>query len=97
MRTGALWSSRPPSPSDASFGNASTRCIGSIDSAAEGDDHLVASTENPPRPVEAHLHIAPWGRLLNIVAQRWEEVTKGTFAYLRSAGTCTKSDGLVIS
>lgn len=49
---------------------------------AEDDDHIVASTENPPEHVEVHLRIAPDGRLLNVVAQRWGEVTKGTFAYL---------------
>lgn len=49
---------------------------------AEGDDHLVARTENPPEHVEVHLRIAPDGRLLNIVAQRWGEVTKGNFGYL---------------
>ena len=49
---------------------------------AENDDHIVASTESPPEHVEVHLRIAPDGRLLNVVAQRWGEVTKGTFAYL---------------
>ncbi len=49
---------------------------------AEGDDHIVAGTENPPEHVEVHLRIAPDGRLLNVVAQRWGEVTKSTFAYL---------------
>jgi hypothetical protein len=49
---------------------------------AEGDDHIVASTELPPEYVEVHLRIAPDGRLLNVVAQRWGEVTKGTFGYL---------------
>ncbi|MGN6168056.1 MAG: DUF6544 family protein [Solirubrobacteraceae bacterium] len=49
---------------------------------AEGDDHIVASTDNPPEHVEVHFRIGPDGRVLNIVAQRWGEVTKGTFAYL---------------
>ena len=49
---------------------------------AEGDDHIVASTENPPEHIDVHLHIAPDGRLLHLVAQRWGEVSKGTFAYL---------------
>lgn len=49
---------------------------------AEGDDHIVARTENPPEHVEVHLRIAPDGRLLSVVAQRWGEVTKGTFGYL---------------
>jgi hypothetical protein len=49
---------------------------------AESDDHVVASTENPPEHVEVHLRIAPDGRLLSVVAQRWGEVSKGTFAYL---------------
>ncbi len=49
---------------------------------AERDDHIVASTENPPERVEVHLHIARDGRLLNVVAQRWAEINKGTFAYL---------------
>ena len=49
---------------------------------AESDDHIVASTENPPEHVEVHLRIAPDGRLLSVVAQRWGEVTKGTFGYL---------------
>jgi hypothetical protein len=49
---------------------------------AEGDDHIVASTEIPPEHVEVHLRIAPDGRLLNVVAQRWGEVSKGAFAYL---------------
>jgi hypothetical protein len=49
---------------------------------AEGEDHIVASTKIPPEHVEVHLRIAPDGRLLNIVAQRWGEVTKGTVAYL---------------
>ena len=43
---------------------------------AEDDDHIVASTENPPEYVEVHLRIASDGRLLSIVAQRWGEVTK---------------------
>ena len=42
----------------------------------------MASTENPPERVEVHLRIAPDGRLLNVVAQRWGEVTKGEFGYL---------------
>jgi hypothetical protein len=49
---------------------------------AEGDDHIVAGTENPPERVELHLRIAPDGRLLNVVAQRWGQVSKGTFGYL---------------
>ena len=49
---------------------------------AENDDHIVASTENLPEHVEVHLRIASDGRLLNAVAQRWGEVTKGIFAYL---------------
>lgn len=49
---------------------------------AEADDHIVASAEIPPEHVEVHLRIAPDGRLLNVAAQRWREVTKGTFAYL---------------
>jgi hypothetical protein len=49
---------------------------------AEGDDHIVASTENPPEHVQVHLRIAPDGRLLNAVAQRWGQVAKGTFGYL---------------
>ena len=49
---------------------------------AESDDHIVASTENPPEHVEVHLRIAPDGRVLNVVAQRWGEVSKGTFGYL---------------
>ena len=53
---------------------------------AESDDHIVASTENPPECVEVHLRIAPDGRLLNAVAQRWGEVSKGTFAYLPFGG-----------
>jgi hypothetical protein len=48
---------------------------------AESDDHIVASTENPPEQIEVHLRIAPDGRLLNVVAQRWGEV-KRKFAYL---------------
>ena len=48
---------------------------------AESDDHIVASTENPPEHVEVHLHIAPDGRVLNIVAQRWGKVNKGTVGY----------------
>jgi hypothetical protein len=43
---------------------------------AEDDDHIVASTDNPPEYVEVHLRIASDGRLLSIVAQRWGEVTK---------------------
>ena len=53
---------------------------------AESDDHIVASTENPPEHVEVHLGIAPDGRLLNVVARRWGQVTKGTFAYLPFGG-----------
>jgi hypothetical protein len=49
---------------------------------AEGDDHIVASTENPPERVEVHLHIASDGRLLDVVMQRWGVVSKGTFAYV---------------
>lgn len=49
---------------------------------AESDEHIVASTENPPELVEVHFRIAPDGRVLNVVAQRWGEVTKGTFTYL---------------
>ncbi|HET6867015.1 MAG TPA: DUF6544 family protein [Solirubrobacteraceae bacterium] len=49
---------------------------------AEGDDHIVASIEHPPEHVEVHLHIAADGRLLNAVAQRWGEITKGAFGYL---------------
>jgi hypothetical protein len=48
----------------------------------EADDHIVASTENTPEHVEVHLRIAPDGRLRNVVARRWGEVTKGRFAYL---------------
>jgi hypothetical protein len=48
----------------------------------EGDDHIVASTDIPPEQVEIHLRIAPDGRLVNVVAQRWGEAEKGTFAYL---------------
>jgi Family of unknown function (DUF6544) len=50
--------------------------------SAEGDDHIVASTENPPERVELHVRIDRDGRLLNICAQRWGEVTRGTFAYI---------------
>lgn len=53
---------------------------------AESDDHIVASTENPPEHVEVHLRVAPDGRLLNAVAQRWGEVSKDTFAYLPFGG-----------
>jgi hypothetical protein len=53
---------------------------------AETDDHIVAITDNPPEHVEVHLDIARDGRLLNVVAQRWGEVTKGTFAYLPFGG-----------
>lgn len=49
---------------------------------AESNDHIVASTENPPEQIEVHLRIAPEGRLLNVVAQRWGQASKGTFAYL---------------
>jgi hypothetical protein len=49
---------------------------------AEDDDHIVATTENPPERVEVHLHTAPDGRLLGVAAQRWGEVGKGTFGYL---------------
>ena len=49
---------------------------------AESDDHIVASTENPPEHVEVHLRIAADGRLLNVIAQRWGEVSKGTYSYL---------------
>ena len=49
---------------------------------AEDEDHIVASIELPPEHVEVHLGIAPDGRLLNVVAQRWGEVTKRTFGYL---------------
>jgi hypothetical protein len=49
---------------------------------AEGDDHIVASTEISPEHIEMHLRIAPDGRLLDVVAQRRGEVSKGTFAYL---------------
>lgn len=49
---------------------------------ADGDHHIVASTENPPEQVEVHLHVAPDGRLLSALAQRWGEVAKGTFGYL---------------
>ena len=44
--------------------------------------HSVARTDIPPEHVEVHLRIAPDGRLLNVVAQRRGEATKGTFAYL---------------
>jgi hypothetical protein len=53
---------------------------------AESDDHIGASTENPPEHVEVHLRIAPDGRLLSIVAQRWGEITKGSFVYLPFGG-----------
>jgi hypothetical protein len=53
---------------------------------AESDDHVVASTEIPPERVELDLGVAPNGRLLNVVAQRWGEVSKGTFAYLPFGG-----------
>jgi hypothetical protein len=53
---------------------------------AESDDHVVAGMEIPPERVELHLRIAPNGRLLNVVAQRWGEVSKGTFAYLPFGG-----------
>ena len=49
---------------------------------AEDDDHIVASAEIPPERVEVHLRIAPDGRLLNVVSQRWGEVSKGSFGYL---------------
>jgi hypothetical protein len=49
---------------------------------AEADDHIVASTDIPPEHVEVHLRIAPNGRVLNVVAQRWGKANKGTFAYL---------------
>ncbi|MBV8997857.1 MAG: hypothetical protein JO304_02290 [Solirubrobacterales bacterium] len=49
---------------------------------AVSDEHIVASTENPPEQVEVHLRIAPDGRLLSVAAQRWGEVRKGVFAYL---------------
>jgi hypothetical protein len=32
--------------------------------------------------VEVHLRIAPDGRLLNAVAQRWGQVSRGPYAYL---------------
>ena len=53
---------------------------------AESDDHIVASTKNPPEEVEVHLRIAPDGRLLSVVAQRWGQASKGTFAYLPFGG-----------
>jgi hypothetical protein len=53
---------------------------------AESDDHIVASAEHPPEHVEVHLRIAPDGRLLNVAARRWGEVSKGTFAYLPFGG-----------
>ena len=53
---------------------------------AESDDHIVGSTENPPEHVEVHLRIAPDGRLLKFVSQRWGEVSKGTFGYLPFGG-----------
>ena len=64
---------------------------------AESDDHIVASTEIPPEHVQVHLRIAPDGRLLNVITQRWGQVTRGTFAYLPFGATCTRNDASVIS
>jgi hypothetical protein len=48
----------------------------------QSEDQIVAITDNPPEHVEVHLRIAPDGRLVSLSAQRWGEVTKGSFDYL---------------
>jgi hypothetical protein len=48
---------------------------------AESDDHIVASSYIEPEQVEVHMRIAPDGRLLSVVAQRWGEIRKGSYGY----------------
>ncbi|MGN6758856.1 MAG: DUF6544 family protein [Thermomicrobiales bacterium] len=52
----------------------------------EGEDHIVAITDNDPEHVEVHMRIARDGRLLSVSAQRWGEVAKGAFDYLPFGG-----------
>ena len=47
----------------------------------EGEDQIVAITDNAPEHVEVHMRIARDGRLVSLSSQRWGEVTKGDFGY----------------